>query len=117
MENHTYNITTEEPRYTDDTVPKLLGPACQTRRETWFPAGEWKNYKKPWVNNMPAESLEALLLDHFQNDSDAAAYDFIVAKSAFRNFSDGFGEMPLLWPCEIDRDYTIKKASGAAYAE
>jgi hypothetical protein len=32
---------------------------------------------------MPAESLEALYLDHSQNASDAAACDWIVAEHAY----------------------------------
>jgi hypothetical protein len=43
--------------------------------------GEWKHYKKPWVD-MSAESLEALYLDHFLMASDAALYGFIVAQDA-----------------------------------
>jgi hypothetical protein len=128
MENHTYNLTTEQPRYTDDTAPKSRGPACLTRREVWYPAGEWKDYKKPWVK-MPAESLEALYLDHFQNDSDAAAYDFIVAQHAYPNVypiyrSYYFNEyslpyrhpdLPGLREGKPYGDFT-KKDSGAAYA-
>jgi hypothetical protein len=117
MENHTYNLTTEEPRYTARTIPKLHGPAQITRREVWYPAGEWKDYKKPWVK-MPAESLEALYLDHFQNDSDAAAYDYIVAQHsypiAFPDW-DTPDDLPDLHKQKWWGDYT-KKDSGAAYA-
>lgn len=117
MENHTYNITTEEPRYTDGTVPQLLGPAFLTRREVWYPAGEWKNYKKPWVK-MPAESLEALYLDHFENVSNAAAYDFIVAKRSYPLAYPEYGQPTYLshlysWKRDVD---STKKDSGAAYA-
>jgi hypothetical protein len=59
----------------------LRGPARPTRRDYWYPVGEWKHYKKPWVD-MPAESLEALYLDHFLMASDAALYGFIVAQDA-----------------------------------
>jgi hypothetical protein len=118
MENHTYNLTTEEPRYEDDdTMPKLRGPAKITRREVWYPAGEWKDYKKPWVK-MPAESLEALYLDHFQNDSDAAAYDYIVAQHSYHIAYPDWEQpdnLPELITQKWWGDYT-KKDSGAAYA-
>ncbi|KAG9201144.1 hypothetical protein G6514_006056 [Epicoccum nigrum] len=67
---------------------------------------------------MPAESLEALYLDHFLIASDAALYDFIVAQDAYPFVEQGWegpGELSCLSKYKPDGDFT-KKASGAAYA-
>lgn len=118
MENHLYDLTTEEPRYTDATVPKYRPKA--TAPQIWLARRTWEQYKPKCTEmackELPGKIMEAILSDFWWQDADEDVYDYFVALQG-----DPFGEalsrlMPsLLCDCHNCREFTLT-SSGVAYA-
>jgi hypothetical protein len=88
LENFTYNLTTEEPPYTDVDVAGLALPELESHG-VWYHANyydaqnaeSWFDMKS-WVD-VPSESLEVLFSDHFLFNADAGLYDYMVGRIGF----------------------------------
>ena len=118
MENHLYDLTTEEPRYTDVTIPGYRPKP--TANQIWIASRAREQYKAKCTemacNELPGEIVEAILTDFWWQNPDEDVYDYFVALQG-----DPFGNAlprpmpPLLCDCHNCREYTLT-SSGVAYA-
>ena len=118
MENHLYDLTTEEPRYTNATVPEYRPKA--TAHQIWLARRARKQYKakctKTACKELSGEIMQAILTDFWWQESDEDVYDYFVALQG-----DPFRKalprpmLPLLCDCHNCREYTLT-SSRVAYA-
>jgi hypothetical protein len=117
FENHTYNLTTEEPRYTDDTIP--YESLVLTSNEVWFARRDWKIYMKKCADvarpELPSESVTWQFIDFFERDADEDLYDFFVAVQGDPSGPDLPLSLPVPCDCPSCHEFTLKD-SGVAYA-
>ena len=117
MQNHLNNLTTEDPPYTDATVPdhwpRLAAQQIWTARRE---EGERLKVRiemgyAPVPTDITEEQFDAFL---WQN-ADEDVYDYLVALQGDQSGSKLPRNLPHMCDCGYCQDYTLK-GSGAAYA-